>query len=714
MPSYRHLSVVVALGSLVMGAALSASGPTFWTVATSSDFLRGTSDGAFVSSTGVVTAGPQLTNRLTSTPGQVWSLVQAPDGALWAGTGSDGRVLRLRPGQAEQTVFDADEANIFALAVAGTRVYAASSPDGRVYAIENDVARPFFDPEEKYIWALAVDRQNRLWIGAGNPAAIYRVDANGAGTVIYRPPAGHVVSLGADSAGRILAGTESPGRLYRLDADDRRFVMLDTGLAEVRAIASGADGVTFVAALARGDNAASDGETTSVTLTLTPPAAPSDAGAPGTSTAAARRSVLYRIDPSGTWEDIWNTPDLIYDIAAQPDGAVLVATGPDGRLYRVERGRDVLLYTGVDARQVTRFAAGGAPGALTAFATANPGRIVAIGGGEQSPATYYSPVRDTRSVSTWGLARWEATGTVALYARSGNTPTPDESWSEWSGPYTRREGDVITSPPARFLQWRAVLTTPAATPSATLSAVTIAYLTRNSRPIVSSVTVHPPGVVFQRLFTSDDTAIAGLDSAIAAARRPAGDNNAPSPTSGRRMFRKGLQTLTWRADDSDDDELTYGLQYRREGETAWRDLASGLTDAIYVWDTTAVADGRYVVRVRAADDTTNAADRTLTGERDSDSIDIDNTPPTLTVQVVRQPTGALLRVQVTDARSPILRVEYAVGGGPWRLVHPADGLADAPQERYEIPLAADIDPNRIVIRATDFLQNVMSQAVTSP
>jgi len=31
---------------------------------------------------------------------------------------------------------------------------------------------------------------------------------------------------------------------------------------------------------------------------------------------------------------------------------------------------------------------------------------------------------------------------------------------------------------------------------------------------------------------------------------------------------EGLQTLVWRADDENDDELSYEVRYRREGETA--------------------------------------------------------------------------------------------------------------------------------------------------
>ena len=95
-----------------------------------------------------------------------------------------------------------------------------------------------------------------------------------------------------------------------------------------------------------------------------------------------------------------------------------IATGPDGRLYRLERGREVVLVTGVDAKQITRFAARPGAGArAAAFATANPGRVLSPTGADQSPATFTSAVRDSKSLATWGLIRWEAAGSGrALHA----------------------------------------------------------------------------------------------------------------------------------------------------------------------------------------------------------------------------------------------------------------------------------------------------------
>lgn len=710
----RHIRAFAAVAAVCAAAPviMAASGPTFWTVAAPADFIKGTSDGVYVSLNGALTPGPQLTNRLTAAPAQVWSLAENTDGVLFAGTGGDGRVLRIRATGAEDTLFDADETNVFAVAVSGTKVYAATGPDGRVYVIDGTTpAKPFFDPEEKYIWALAVDGAGRLWVGAGSPGVIYRVDAAGKSQVVYKPPVGHVVSLFKDSTGRMWAGTESPGRLYRFDANDKPFVALDAGTAEVRGLAQDSSGVIFAAAVGKGDDASS-GETTAVALAAPPTPSANPGAAASSSSSTARRSVLYRIETNGAWEDIWSANDVIYDLAAQSDGSVLAATGPEGRLYRVTKAREVLLLTGVDAKQITRFATTTRPSGPTAFATANPGRVVTIGTGQQATASYQSPVRDTKGATSWGLIRWEATGPVQLFTRAGNTDRPDDSWSAWSAAYTKRDGELVTSPIARYIQWKVAFGKPANGPAAQLTSVTVAYLPRNARPAVTSVTVYPPGVVFQRPYANDDSAIAGLDELTAEARRPAGDTP-PTATPTRRMFQKGLQTIAWKGEDDDNDRLSYALAYRREGEQAWRDLKIGISDGIYVWDTTAVADGRYVIRVRASDAPANATDRALTGDRESEPITVDNTPPTVATELVRQGGASRLVVRVHDGRSPIQKLEYSIGGGSWSLVYPVDGLSDSPDERYEITLGPnDTDVTRIVIRATDTLQNVVSQTAT--
>ena len=155
------------------------------------------------------------------------------------------------------------------------------------------------------------------------------------------------------------------------------------------------------------------------------------------------------------------------------------------------------------------------------------------------------------------------------------------------------------------------------------------------------------------------------------------------PALGRRIYQKGLQTFVWKAEDGNDDRLQFDVAYRREGETAWRPLRAGLWDPIVVWDTTSVPDGTYVIRISATDAPSNAPGTALTGELESGSFDIDNTPPTIEVQPAAR-AAKLLTFAVADEQSPIQRVEYSLDASRWRLVHPKDGIPDSRREEFEI------------------------------
>ncbi len=90
--------------------------------------------------------------------------------------------------------------------------------------------------------------------------------------------------------------------------------------------------------------------------------------------------------------------------------------------------------------------------------------------------TFTSRVFDAGSNAQWGPLSWEAdtpAGTgIAIEVRTGNSATPNGSWSGWS-PIAASGDDMPTS--SRYAQYRAVLTSgdPALTP--TLSKVTLSF-----------------------------------------------------------------------------------------------------------------------------------------------------------------------------------------------------------------------------------------------
>ena len=556
---------------------------------------------------------------------------------------------------------------------------------------------------------------------------MYRITADGKGDKFFSTKAMHAVSLAFDAGNQLLVGTGAPGRVFRVDTAGKGFLLVDTSFQEVHALRVDPKGVIYAAAQsARGANSS---DTLPDAPAIAPPAVTPSIpnvsteitsivavdSSSGTSSggSADRRTAtgaVFRVQPDGLWDQIWSPgDDAPYDMAIEPDGALLVATGGKGKLFRLS-GDPIraALLTRVPAQQATMIVRGAD---RTYVTTSNPGRLMAISTARAARGTFESDVKDARLVSSWGVVAWKATAPagakVEVFTRSGNTRTPDEAWSEWAGPYTNADGSPITSPKARYFQWRAVLSGTTASPM--LTSLTSAYLPRNVRPTVASITVHPPGVVFQKPFSSGEAEIAGLDE-DSAERRNAGNSSAAgsgSPALGRRIYQKGLQTFVWKADDDNNDELIYDVFYRREGETSWRMLKPELRDTLLVWDTSSVPNGTYVLKVSASDMRANPVDVALAGELESSSFEIDNVAPAVQLGAIRRDgTRIVVPAEVRDGDSAITRVEYSIDAQRWQSAFPRDGILDARHEVFEIRLEGDTAGRTLVIRATDALGNV--------
>src|SRR5262249_13581991 len=74
-------------------------------------------------------------------------------------------------------------------------------------------------------------------------------------------------------------------------------------------------------------------------------------------------------------------------------------------------------------------------------------------------ATYESVVHDAKSRSRWGTLRWNGgnaqDASVLFQTRTGDVAEPDGTWSAWSSPAPNGDGLRITSPEARYIQYRA-------------------------------------------------------------------------------------------------------------------------------------------------------------------------------------------------------------------------------------------------------------------
>jgi hypothetical protein len=236
----------------------------------------------------------------------------------------------------------------------------------------------------------------------------------------------------------------------------------------------------------------------------------------------------------------------------------------------------------------------------------------------------------------------------------------------------------------------------------------LAYLPRNVAPEVLSITSLPIGVGLQQVAqipVDPNVESSGLDPSLfgAVAQVPP-----------RRLFQRGARSFQWQAEDRNGDTLEYSIYYRPLNENTFRLLKDKLRDNFYTIDGATLADGRYIIKIVASDAPDNPLGQALFGERLSEPVDIDNTPPVVKVAPAEKSGSATRTVfDVDDATGKIKRADFSFDGTPWTPLFPEDGIADSGHERYIVELPALAPGEHTVsLRAFDGSGNVGTLSVT--
>lgn len=702
-----------------------ASAPIIWEQSNQRDFQAGQPTNISISNTGQLTLAPAFEPTFETSEPLLWCLATDSKGNIYAGSGNDGKLFKIDPTGHGSLFFDTEELEVQSLAIdAADNIFVATLPDGKIYKLTPDgKSSVFFVPKERYIWTLTLDKAGNLYAGTGERGIIYKIDRNGKGQVLVDTDETHIVSLAVDPAGNLIAGSDPNGRIYRVSATGTLSVLYDSPLREIHSLLVDKDGTIYVGAIdvqKRREGGARPEEATVSENT----AGGVDAGSIGTievvteggeEGGAGRRQrmgggVVYQIAPDGVVREWWRSrEDACFALAFDARGELLIGTGPRGILYTASRRGQSTTLAKLQESQITAFAR--VPSGQVSVASSNLGKIYRLGPGYAQEGTFESAVKDTRGASSWGAINWRGVlpsgSVVRLYTRTGNTDTPDNTWSAWAGPYTSQSGEPVTSPKGRFIQWKAVLTAKnTATP--VVESVSLAYLTRNIAPTVENVTVYAPGVSLGES-GGGETFAEDLPPKIAEqlGNRQGGNKNRPQ-SYGVPSYRKGMRTVSIDASDENDDELTYAVYYRGTDEKQWKLLRDKLKRPVCSWDSETLPDGMYVIKVVASDAPSNPPDLSLTAEFVSDPFRIDNTPPVVTDLVStladRRPT---LTFKVQDAASPIYKVEYAVDAGDWSILYPKDGVCDSTTELFELTMnTLPAGEHTVAIRAKDTANNV--------
>jgi len=720
----RRLKLLAFL--LVLAECLFAQGTRTWEQSKFEDLIKGTAQGVAIRSTGGLELAPAFKALATTPSTYIWSAAADRDGSVYAAAGSPARVYRITSDGKLTVIFEPQELQVQALAVDKSgAVYAATNPDGKIYKLERRGGSPgkekgaaekptssldpswsssvYFDPSTKYIWDLAFDRAGDLYAATGDQGQIFRIAPSGDHSVFFKSDEAHIRVLAFDANGNLIAGSDGSGLVYRISPSGQGFVLYSAPKKEITALAIGEDGNIYAA----GVGEKRPGAALNLAMPLSIPTPASTPGAqtglpvpsPGVSTPSPTISIpapgagatggseIYRIAPDGSPLRIWTSrEDLVYALAFDSHGRLLVGTGNRGHIFAVSGDDQFTDLLKASASQITAFASS-TDGGLYA-STSNLGKVFLLSQAPASEGSYESDVFDAHIFSRWGRVEFRGSGNVDIFARSGNVDNPDRNWSTWNKVDLQKDG-AVSVPPARFIQWKAVLHAGERAPQ--VESVTLNYLPKNVAPAFEDVTVQL-GVRYQSIpkVPGTDTSGQHFDS--------------PPPTSHDR----DSIGVRWSVHDENDDQMIYSVYYRGEGETRWLLLKDNLTDKFYSFDASLLPDGAYTIRVVASDAPSHSPGQALSAEKESSRFEVDTTPPQIEGLAASAEGGQIhVSFRAVDSFSPIKRAEYSVDASDWQYIEPVGQISDSKTESYDFRIQVSVESKASAAKASGELEHVV-------
>ncbi|MBN2591558.1 MAG: hypothetical protein JXA96_16955 [Sedimentisphaerales bacterium] len=730
---------------------------------TSSELNKGETENTIISSRGAIQLGLGEETIITEFDdfAEAWSInsIVVSGGTIFFGTSPNGGIYRYSlnkltkiyplaetnalentPEEQEEEVVKIEEKltneHIFAMTtdISGRLLVGISGKTCKLCRFDNDKMVTVFEPNDaKYIYAITLDDTGNIYLGTGPEGKIYKLDSLGKKSeLIYTSRDKNILSLVFGQDGFLYAGADERGLIYKINVKSKEATVLyDSDQPEIASLlflakTPGSDLNTLYAAATSaqivktqtqfaasipentpsgrpeildnsededkkedGDekengtgssNSSNSGQKLEVAnIKETESTKPTQGTPPITrGTRPRSASTIYKVTEDGFVTDIFGESAIFFCLA-QKDNKLLVGTGNNAVLYSIEpeQEQQSIIYEDKKATQITAITVHGDDIFL---GTANPAKIIKLGSGYAEEGTYISDLIDAEQPSQWGKLQLEADiplgCKVQVASRSGNVKdVNDPTFSSWTEPENITGPVQLKCPLGRFCQYKLILQSNSGFSSPLIREIVVANTVPNLAPKVESVTI-------TRIQTGS---------------------------------KAGINRITYRAKDDNDDDLIYKIDFRKIGRTSWIELTDDHATSTFEWDGNTVEDGRYEIRIIASDERSNTTLTKLTGSRVSEPIIVDNTGPD--VKKISETNSRennrqfrILKFEITDALSAIEKLEYTLDSNEnWISNVPDDLVYDTTIENFTIAIDSDkylsIGDHVLTIKVSDSIGN---------
>lgn len=697
------------------------------------DFTDAKLEQVVVSSRGEVSLAREvdILKKVDTAADVINAIVRAGDGKFYAASGPAGVIFRVDGDEVEEFAELPEPATIFSLLFTRDGKLLAGTGGGeqaKVYLIDGTgKARLFYEPADaKYIWAMARGAKGEIYMATGIKGQLHVVDEKGQnGKVLADMKIKNLLCLAVGPDGKLYVGTDEEGLIARVDPDSGEiYVLYDANEPEISAVVLDAEGNVYAstadASAARPGQQVADAPPGHPELSDTSDddqgkseSQPADKNSHKTTTTSptttqAQRkklvgqtisdkkpgkdgNAIYRINLDGFVTEVFRESVMILDLA-ESDGTIYVSTGNEGRIYAVNPVCErTTMLARLEASQATCLLR--TPDGQLVVGTANAAMLVRLEENFATEGTLVSEPIDAKQIVHYGRIKWQAeipqgTG-LTVATRSGNVKDEEsKAWEDWSNEMDASTSQQIPSAPGRFLQYRLTFKTQDSDQTPSLNRIELSRLEENRAPVVDALKV---------LSASEAMKESGVPGKVKAALGGSRGSDEIEPDY--------KWVALWKAEDPNEDKLTYKVYFRELGQKLWIRMAKELDDSFHVWDTRTMPDGRYEIRVEAGDAADNPKETRLTAARISDPITVDNTEPQIRFKNIdrRGDDGFRISADLSDSASSIQSAAYSIDSSEdWVPLAADDDIFDSMNESVTFDIE-DLEPgpHRLALRVSD-------------